>query len=462
MNWIIALFALCGVMAVLSTIVTVLVQAVNKLLSTRSNGLMRMMYELYIETVSEAGGDDVDPKLEKQRTANLRKNARAFATEMVAIPTQRGSILYRMSRTIPFLGLFERRFERLTKTELIQQLAHTDVGKALVAQDRQTIERTLAFMALHFERFGWAQTTVFRMRAKFFSSVVAIAFVLLANVNAVEIYKHLASDEETYANTMTFLGAREDENEASALETRLVSIETELNSALASLNGPADASSAGQAQRDIAEAQMFVGGIRTQVNQLQSLGLPIGHGFFPYCGNVSTSTGVPGLSNTSGLCANSADKRLFERIVFTPEGWIWLLSIVGTAGLLGLGAPFWFNVFATAATITGRVPASLRPGAQGDVKPNTSAPQTDDPSPARMGDLLLMTAGKIGINEYGEPVGRSANDGRENIEAGAVFETGRAKRAANASTGGRSIEPDKALARRQLGIRKISGWSDEP
>lgn len=397
MSWIVALAGFAGIMAVLSTVVTVGVEAVHKAFSLRRAGLQEMMRAMHVRVLSQIT-DGIN--------AADNKAAAKFANEMTKSPSFGGQGRWWWIANWG-INISQRRFERLSKRQFAEQLAETDFGRGLAAQDRAAIRTQLARLSYEFDRLGVAQSDHFRRRAKVYSGLIAFAFVAFGNVNAIEIYRHLAANE-------------------AALGRALIIAEDQ-----ASLNAMRDSLSAETRPEQV--QSNYVETIRTLKAETA---LPIGRTFFPYCetepardGNGRPLLGETGkpvtLPSSDPKCAGApgalplgevfgqqlAVPASLVQATRKPADWlIWLLSIMTTAGLLGLGAPFWFDLFARTAAMAG--------GQAGRLKAIAEAQAAEPAAPGKRGgeetdlegaiDALMIASGqphRVSGNAASAPLG---------------------------------------------------------
>jgi hypothetical protein len=72
------------------------------------------------------------------------------------------------------------------------------------------------------------------------------------------------------------------------------------------------------------------------------------------------------------------------------DGLFWFMQILATAGLLGLGAPFWFSVARSVSAISGRRQSAAAVEAQ---QPQSPLSRPSAPTILELDDALLRTAG---------------------------------------------------------------------
>ncbi len=382
MSWLVALVAFAGIMGVFSTVVTVAVEAYHKALSLRRSGLQEMLRAMHMQVVSR-----LDKALPEDDQRALIKASSQFAKSMTKSPAYGGHGRWWWPANWG-LNISQRRFERLSKRQLAEQLAQTDFGKRLVMADRLTIQGVMAEMAYEFDRIGAAQSDYFRRRAKVISGVIAFAFVAIGNINAIEIYKHVAKNEASAGRAIEFVEKLGSEQAILEQAKSEVSSNTE--------NATVDT--------------YLLAVERVQVKAE----LPIGRAYFPFCEGM-VLPGTEGRQNVDPELCPAPDK-VYEMWVFDksnkllvpavvgnaverPWVWIvWLVSIITTAGLLGLGAPFWFDVFNKASALAGRQVTQAKAAAAEEEKksqPSKSGLRGgEDADAEEMAEALLIASGQ--------------------------------------------------------------------
>ena len=380
MSWLVALVAFAGIMAVFSTVVTVAVEAYHKAFSLRRSGLEEMLRSMHLQVIRR-----IDQTLPQDDRRTLVRASGEFARAMTSSPAFGGQGRWWWPANWR-LNISQRRFEHLSKRQLAEQLAMTDFGKRLVMADRMTIQRVMGEVAYQFDRIGAAQSDYFRRRAKVISGVFAFGFVAAGNINALDVYQHLASSEAASGQVIALV-------ERIAAEGDVVLPD-------ASPAMPPDSASSPSYLEAVARLQA-------------SSQLPIGRAYFPFCEGIEPAGG--GIRQRIDIRCQEPGTRLSVWVVdpqyavsvpsvignalARPASWIvWLMSIIATAGLLGLGAPFWFDVFNRAAALAGRQVTQAkalasaeesrsrpsRPGARGG----------EDADAGEMTDALLMAGGQ--------------------------------------------------------------------
>lgn len=378
MSWLVALAAFAGIMAIFSTVVTVAVEAFHKALSLRRSGLQEMLRSMHQSAIRR-----LDPSLSEKEGKTLRKEAARFANSMTRSPSYGGEGRWWWPSNWG-LNISQRRFERLSKRQFAEQLSQTEFGRKLLRADRASIQRALSELAYEFDRVGVAQGDYFRRRAKVVSGLFAFGFVAIGNINAIEIYTSLARNEAMAGRAISFVES--------------------------TFEGSAPAAPAIGSSSEKVVVDDYLSAIE-QV-QLQTR-LPIGRAYFPFCEGILVS-GDEAARRVDERCGDKpsdgsvkipfTDQMLFvpssiNQAVESPGNWfVWLMSVIATAGLLGLGAPFWFDMFNKAASLAGRqVVQAKQAAAAEDSAGSQSLPSKrggEDADIQEMTDAFLIAGGQ--------------------------------------------------------------------
>lgn len=312
MSILLGLFAFAGVMALLSTVVAATVEGWHKAAASRRTGLKRVLAALHDGDMAALLGPGASAP---GRRGNPSASARQFAEQMTRITPPPGAPGHAALKA--FAGF---RFERMSTLQFVEQLARTDAGLALRGLERAELGKALAAAAYSFERYGEIQKLAFASWSKILSVAAAIVVAFSFNVDAFTLLGRLARDQAL----------------ASAVESAVRQAET-----------------VGEVDRET----------------ITKIGLPIGTRMYPYCAPA-------GDLEPDGRCAGLTGETALERgvqVATQPAGWLWFVSVLVTAALLGLGAPFWFDAFRWLARFVSPVrtrgPATQGAPAESAVRP---------------------------------------------------------------------------------------------
>lgn len=331
MHVIVSAMAFSVVIIVLSTIVTGIVELLLRVFGLRERTLRKTVGSLFenvvwprlgphLTTATIAAGNGGDPNI---ATADAKAAARdnfvesmtvnsAFISQPAYEKTKGG-----WRRLIRLLNLAHKdSVDTLTPLAFAERLARTDVGKAILAEDRQELEPLVQDFVRTFDRYGRAASEAFRKNAKMVAMVVGVLFALIANFDAGRLFSALMNNPDLRTNLIEAADDVAKSNEQTAKTLRAIVNQLEA--------GSLTEDQAKSIEKRIAEIEAGVGALKNK-------GLPIGQSFYPYC-----NEGPEG----DALCQNDEDS-LTRAVKAVTWGFFTVLAGV----LIGLGGPFWFRVF---------------------------------------------------------------------------------------------------------------------
>lgn len=431
MSFLLALAAFAAIVAVYSTVVTVLVEGLQKVLALRSAGMNEMLRAFYDQTL--AGLQPLDLAADEKANSKKRKkptNAAQVFADSITRRTPSESLKPWYIRNWPLIGhIFASRRQKLTTLQFIESLAETKEGATLSRHRPGPLREALTTAAYQYERLGETQSEYFQSRAKLISVIVGMVVALFINFDAIAVYKELSTN--------------------TALSSRLTLAMDQEKLNLVQKVGGADGT-------ELQSSSLMTPAIQQAAGDLRALGIPIGRKMFPHCEGYShTPVDRPVVANpgqTEAIYANEYfDKRCgktsqqtvnqtwsltfdqyLERqgaapteFLDTASYWIsyrghrvqvignnlqsflmWALGVIVAGGLLGLGAPFWFKIFnrlssiaVPAARATLSAPAKTAAGPQILVKSSDVRPaMSSDPDDLERGFLTVIQKNKIMVN----------------------------------------------------------------
>lgn len=313
MDILLAFLAFSAVMIVLSTMATVIVEAIHKLFRQRKKDFERMLTNYYEGAVKPLVTDAAD-KGAKRFVKAIRRNP-AFAGEHQNESQSSGNYF------------FDTAFEALTTPQFVEQLARSDIGQNISAQVKQGEARLIDQLAAEFERYGDAAHDYFHRRAQVLSLFVAVVFAFVVNVDAVKLFQSMSADNDVAKKIVAQIDP--DEWEAKYIAAKTV----------------AD-SEAQKFEETVISARS---NLQSDLDTVAKLDLPIGHAFFPFC----SDSGLLAVSNKhldarcNELTAEQSEssKPHLLALLTTKNFWKWFSSTLLAGLLIGLGAPFWFKTY---------------------------------------------------------------------------------------------------------------------
>jgi hypothetical protein len=203
--------------------------------------------------------------------------------------------------------------ERLTVEDLLRRLARSPAFRdALARVEAKTLRPALEALAAGFARLEADASALFATRARLLSNLCGIFLALAVNVDAVRLFDHYASDPVGTAQTIAALAAARP------------------------ANGTQDAADT--------EAEQRIAATIDELRGLAAVGMPVGAAYFPYCSPPAGQAQFDprcdkGLTGWAAFQAAVAARPL--------DTAFWLLRVLVTGLLIGLGGPYWFDLAMT-------------------------------------------------------------------------------------------------------------------
>lgn len=366
-------------LAALATVVTIIMETVLRALRTRKKNLVELM-KLLNQKMAE---DELLGLSEAERWTFLKGVIRNPAGA-VAEAALDGESLEGAFKKLGWRQLGRGVYDRVSLEHVLRRLAELPAVQEKSRQARDKANVALNRLALKFEELSSAISADFKRRAQLWSIVFGVAFAVSANVEGVRIFDAYLADEKLtqtiIAKQSDFEKAFEESQQRTAELDQRVRAADDALTALNEADGGDDAAQrqaldealAALAEKTSPEAiEQSAQRAQAQLADLQSLGIPIGWGFYPACpyGSADEKTWRDGGRQCSLVlerhqtCVDSGGGDKCDNGYFNPDsapsllgriwrtvrvdmfGFLkWLLIAVGTGLLIGLGAPFWFDV----------------------------------------------------------------------------------------------------------------------
>jgi len=214
-----------------------------------------------------------------------------------------------------------------------------EVQKMVVASQKKAKEE-LDRISRKFEEFSSAASADFKRRSQFWSIVIGVILAFAINIDALRIFQSYLTDQKL---TQTIIA------QYPKLEESAEKINQRTDKLLEDTKNQSMENDKVSKQLEQAEAALKQSS--ATLASLTNLGVPIGSGYFPHCIIASS------LSNED-VCILGEDNGKFGRYLS------WVVSSLFTGFLIGLGAPFWFDVAkrlaAVRSMLSGTAPTEQR------------------------------------------------------------------------------------------------------
>lgn len=331
MKWIQAALAFALIMLVLATVVTIILESFYKLLLTREKGFRLMMARMFDEVLKPRVGH----LLRGVTLGEARERFLDMVTRNQAYEEKNGVV---RSRVQP------DQLSSMTMMQFADRLADTDVGRAIARGGTEYVENAINDLTLKFDRFSAATSRRFQDHARFWCVLASLVLAFVANVDAVRLVQSLVRDQSvTDAIIAKYGGAVSDDAPRP-------------QDAVEQLNAMAELRKQDAITED--EFQAFKASIAStqlKLGELRDTGLPITIAAWPFCAAAmdvaKTDKAAKPARPWDSQCPKVTESILtwngateVAGRLWSSQGLAWFLSVVLAGALIGLGAPFWFDL----------------------------------------------------------------------------------------------------------------------
>jgi hypothetical protein len=316
MKWLEALLAFALTMIVFSTMVSVILEMIYRFLREREKLFVLMLERLFNQVLWPL----VRQRLSQMNIADVRRDfvdalaRNTAAADPDAVSRRRG--LRRIDNS------------KMTVLEFAERLAGTDVGKAIAAEGQARVVAIVNDLAQKYERFCAGARTFLMERSLTYTLFISILLAFALNIDAVVLFRSFVQDEKL----------------RQAVVARYDVIVQEMKEAEAAL-AKAKTEPGEDAKKNLEQIEARRKELQRQAADLIDVGLPIGYENFPGCLKPGIRTSVD-----IGDCNMPAEVKGFLSGMWhnatqrTPQFLFWVVSVILGGLLIGLGAPFWFDV----------------------------------------------------------------------------------------------------------------------
>ena len=355
-----AALAFALTLAALATVVTVIMETVLRSLLMRKKNLAELIRLLNDELPKGPLGLD-----EQERWSFFKKVIENPAEGLSArIPSElpEGKTAEQAIGEVDWLGLRRGVYDKVSMEHVLRRLAELGKVEKMAKSAADELRNELYRLAGKFEEFGSSVSASFKRRAQVWSIVFGVVLAVVVNVDGLRIFEaYLAKPDLAHtviARENQFLESYEtaeqrkrdifeqqqtvDEAKASLDKARAEhGDESSQARAAAATLGSEEAKLADLTRPE--EIRRIALDAQQQVKEIVALGVPIGNEYFPHCrffkdDQLLTTCAGP-------LWPGGVDPELWsERFRFLGHIVLWLVPVLVTGLLIGLGAPFWFDV----------------------------------------------------------------------------------------------------------------------
>lgn len=362
-------------LAALATVVTIIMEVSFRFFRMRKKNLVKVMKLLNTELGK--GSLKMSPEERWEFITKVIENPVHSANLIKKITWQKDdkdgneNLLTSTLTKLGNRGECKEIYNKVTLEHVLRCLAEIEPVKRGCLETSEKIKTELNRIGRKYEEFGSAVSVHLKERAQMWSIFIGVILAIVINVDGIRIFEAYRTDPkltstviekydvfmeknqevQTRMNEMDALTSKKKakQEELKAAETNKKSSEVinQLKKELEELETELSQSS------EIAAIQKPIKDTINQVFELRSLGVPIGWEYYPNC--------PYGENDSQWLTSDSQCKKISDKNRTIKWDWagnspitylsndlpgfiIWLVKVIITGMLIGLGAPFWFDV----------------------------------------------------------------------------------------------------------------------
>jgi tetratricopeptide (TPR) repeat protein len=261
-------------------------------------------------------------------------------------------------------------YEGVSLEYLLRCLVNTPTIKAASWTASETLKVEFNRLAKKYEEFGSSVSASFKHHSQYWSILIGIVLAVFVNIDALRIFNAYRADpalvnaviekQEALLKNHESVQASIDEfkkAEAAFAKAKLEFSEAQKGGDTAIIENAEsvmnEAEKALQEKTSIKETHEILKNAQMQLADLEKAGVPIGWNYYPYCpyGEADSvwETSSPKCRDIPQESRKLETKYTFLRIIYTlwvdwARFFTWLIVTIISGILIGLGAPFWFDV----------------------------------------------------------------------------------------------------------------------
>ena len=257
-------------------------------------------------------------------------------------------------------------YDKVSLEHVLRRLAEVEKVKFRSIALRKKAKAEFNRLARKYEEYASAVSANFKRTAQAWSVGVGILFAVIANVDGLRIFEAYRTDPDLVSAIIaqqqgliaSYNGVEQRQEEYSKAQIKLNEAQAEVTEAKQAIESAGPDSdkdtleavlidkemaylkakakfdgmgSVNQIQRNAEQAQQ-------QLARLVAIGIPIGWAFYPYC---PESTSADKWTSADPRCRAVTNQNQWQQVGPFLQ---WLFAVVLTGGLIGLGAPFFFDI----------------------------------------------------------------------------------------------------------------------
>jgi hypothetical protein len=385
-----ATLAFALTMAALATVVTVIMEACLRIARMRKKNFIEVMkllnkelgkgtlgmddderWEFFVRVVENPAEPTIEKLKAEWKDLPLEERLAFFGRDKAA---KTGGTQRIFNFILQLFGDKKRTglYENVSLEYMLRCLSETESVKKASREESETLKVEFNRIARKYEEFSSSVSASFKHHAQAWSIGIGIILAMVANIDGLRIFEAYRVDpslatavikhQEEF--TQNHQEAQKTIKKFNEIQAKVEAVKKELDQAEAAKDESkinlkkqalAEAKAALEEQMAIKNIQQTAQRAQQQLADLVALGVPLGWKLYPGCpyGGTAEEWGMSSpkckaipagkrkkIVNFDGFDARVANTALNDLAGFA----LWLLVVVMTGVLIGLGAPFWFDV----------------------------------------------------------------------------------------------------------------------
>lgn len=312
-----AILAFAITMLVVSTIVTKLLDLYNGVMKIRNEHLKKLL-QAYLSA-------EVYPTVQREL---VRIGARIDNEAAGAISSAASGL-----GSQHFFDEDEmKKLVSVSREELMERLKRSELGLHLLSTLKDDANTVFEQLGQRFDVFGEKFSAAFRASSRWRATIIATLLALVLNIDSFYIANTYLNNnsirEAALANLQTSLQAVNPDNIQDAQAKPREGQQAQASDQVA----------IDQVTQDINDIQTRLDEVKAGIGQMQSMGFPVGWTLFPHALFFEKFKPSP---------VNEANKQVLSEAQKRNNRWnwgFWILGVISTGLLAGLGSTFWYDV----------------------------------------------------------------------------------------------------------------------
>lgn len=338
-------------LAALATVVTVIMEIFIRVLRLKAGNQVALVDELVTRCISS---ELVAKDLEAIREQVLN-NPFARRTSQSLWGHLADIVSWLPSKLLPNWTRNGRYYEDISLEHFLRRVLEVPVLETVLGNEfAETIEDKLERASRRYDEYRSALADQFKRDAQFWSVAVGLLFAVAFNIDGFRILEVYLRDPAVREEAIRVLQPAQQGEEAAdkaapdAAPAAAPPAEADAAEGGEETGQAAAGAAAEPKNAEVEALQTEVQRLRDQTSLLWGLNLPIGWSYYPFCQPVEVSGKEPTVVDP--LCPPKDGKDQKDEKAEKAEKsesnhfLAWLLRVLGSGLLIGLGAPFWYDV----------------------------------------------------------------------------------------------------------------------